>query len=68
MLSHGTAYGYVPEDITRFVEGLYQQATKTGSDDPDNSSQSILPIVIVGAIVCGTAAALFLTRKKKKRK
>ena len=68
VLSHGTAYGYVPEDITRFVEGLYQQATKTGSDDPDNSSQSVLPIVIVGAIVCGTAAALFLTRKKKKRK
>ena len=68
VLSHGTAYGYVPEDITRFVEGLYQQATKTGSDDPDNNGQSVLPIVIVGTIVCGTAAALFLTRKKKKRK
>ncbi len=68
VLEHGSAYGYVPEDTTRFVEGLYQQATKTGSDDPEDSGQSILPIVIVGAIVCGTATALLLTRKKKKHK
>jgi len=68
VLSHGSAYGYVPEDITRLVEGLYQQATKTGSDDPDDSGQSVLPIVIVGVIVCGIATVLLLTRKKKKRK
>ena len=68
VLENGTAYGYVPEDITRFVEGLYQQATKTGSDDPADGQPSIAPIIIVGVIACGTAAALFLTRKKKKRK
>ena len=68
VLDSGTAYGYVPEDITRYVESLYQQSTKTGTDDDHGDSQSSAPIIIVGIIVCGTAATLFLTRKKKKRK
>ena len=68
VLDSGTAYGYVPEDITRYVESLYQQSTKTGTDDDHGNSQSSAPIIIVGVIVCGTAATLFLTRKKKKRK
>ena len=68
VLEKGTAYGYVPEDITRFVEGLYQQATKTGTDTDPGSSGNAVSYVMVGAIVCIAATGLLLLRKKKKHK
>ena len=68
VLEHGTAYGYVPEDTTRFVESLYQQATKTGTDTDPASDPTVVSYVVIGAIVTATAASLLLLRKKKKRK
>ena len=62
----GSAYAYLSEEISRTVEGLYQQATKTAETADD--SPSAVPYVIGGAVVVGVAGILIVTGKKRKKK
>ena len=63
----GSAYAYLSEEISRYVEGLYQQATKTADASPDDTSNAT-PYVIgaVGGIVVVSAFFLFTKKRKKK--
>ena len=63
----GSAYAYLSEDISRYVESLYQQATKTADASPDDTSNAT-PYVIgaVGGIVVVSAFFLFTKKRKKK--
>ncbi len=62
VLERGSAYAFLSEETSRYVEGLYQAATKTGTD-PENSGGVY---IITAVILCAAAALLIFTRKKKK--
>ncbi len=62
VLDKGTAYAYLSEETSRFVEGLYQSATKT-ADNTD--TQGILTVVVIAAL--GLAGIGLLVTKKRKR-
>ncbi len=62
VLEKGTAYAYLSEETSRFVEGLYQSATKTA--DTDNS-QGILAVVVIAAL--GAVGIGLIFTKKRKR-
>ncbi len=59
VLERGTAYGYLSEEITRYVEGLYQTATKTSV----TNSSGIYVIIVLA--LCGALAVGMRIRKKK---
>ena len=64
----GSAYAYLSEDISRYVESLYQQATKTAEiSDPDDTP-SAAPYIIIGVVIVGVAGVLMFTGKKRKKK
>ena len=64
----GSAYAYLSEDISRYVEGLYQKATKTADasqgDSPDATS---FVIGTIGGILVVSAFLLFTKKRKKKQ-
>ncbi len=62
VLENGTAYAYLSEETTRYVEGLYQAATKT-AENP-----SATPYIIVAVVVVGVVAGLIVVRRRRKRK
>ena len=66
----GSAYAYLSEETSRFVEGLYQQATKTsGTDtDGDGSSGSDTVAVAVIAISAASVTTVLLSRSRRKKK
>jgi len=66
VLAKGTSYAFLSEETSRYVEGLYQAATKTGgsSDEEDPSGDAVLVALLVVAAVAGT---LLLTRKRKRK-
>ncbi|MBO5322577.1 MAG: extracellular solute-binding protein [Oscillospiraceae bacterium] len=64
VLAKGTAYRYLSEETSRFVEGLYQNATKTvDASGPDNGW--IVPAVLI-VVMAGTMVLLIVTRKRRK--
>ena len=65
VLEKGSAYAYLSEETSRYVEGLYQKATKT-ADDTDSGSAA--PYVIIGVLAVGAVIALLPSKKKKKHK
>ena len=67
VLEKGTAYAYLSEDMSRFMETLYQQATKTADNTNTDEEPSAVPYVIIGVIFVGVATVLMLTGKKKKK-
>ncbi len=66
VLAKGTSYAFLSEETSRYVEGLYQAATKTGSNtDGEQSSDGVVLIALL-ATVAG-AGAVLLTRKRKRK-
>ena len=65
VLSKGTSYAYLSEETSRFVEGLYQQATKT-SEGTEEGSNPVVVWVITALIAVGAVALLTVGKKKKK--
>ena len=64
VLAKGTSYAYLSEETSRFVEGLYQSATKTA--DTTSPGGSAVPVVILIVVILGAGAALLIPRKKRK--
>ena len=62
VLAKGTSYAYLSEEISRYVEGLYQAATKTA--DADDPTGSVGATVLIIALIGGGLAALFIPKKK----
>ena len=68
VLSKGTSYAYLSEEISRYVESLYQQATKTSDTQDTENAPSKLPYAIGITVIAGAAAAWLVIRKKKRSK
>ena len=64
VLAKGTSYAYLSEETSRFVEGLYQQSTKT-SEGTDSSNPTI--VWVITALLAAGAVALLTVGKKKKK-
>jgi len=64
VLAKGSAYRYLSEETSRFVEGLYQNATKT-VDTSGSDNGWIVPAVLI-VVMAGTLVLLFVTRKRRK--
>ena len=67
ILENGTAYAYLSEETTRYVEGLYQAATKTADGRTSAAEPSATPYIITGVVVLGAVIALFVIRRRKKQ-
>ena len=65
VLAKGTSYAFLSEETSRYVEGLYQGATKINSDDASDSSGDWLTVVVVLA-VAGVGVWSLSGKKKKK--
>jgi len=61
VLSKGTSYAYLSEEISRYVEGLYQEATKTSGS---NEAEGNLAVVLLLAAFLASGAVLIFTRKR----
>ncbi len=59
VLERGSAYAYLSEEITRYVEGLYQTATKTSV-----TSNGGIYVIIVLALCAAVAVAMRIRKKK----
>ena len=64
VLAKGSAYKYLSEETSRFVEGLYQNATKT-VDTSGTDNGWIVPAVLI-VVMAGTLVLLIVTRKRRK--
>ena len=64
ILDKGTSYSYLSEETSRFVEGLYQSATKTVSSSSENPSA--LPVILMIVAIGGVGLLLVVTRKRKR--
>ena len=65
ILERGTSYAFVSEEISRYVESLYQAATKTGNDSEATGSSGGWLLVAVLALGLG-GGAMLMTRKRKR--
>ena len=63
----GSAYAYLSEETSRFVESLYQQATKTAEGTASEDVPDAMPYVIIGVVFVGIAGVLMFTGKKRKK-
>ncbi|MBE6958062.1 MAG: extracellular solute-binding protein [Ruminococcaceae bacterium] len=68
VLEKGTAYAYLSEDLSRYMENLYQQATKISDSTDTEQAPSAVPYIIIGVIFVGTATVLMFTGKKRRPK
>ena len=66
VLAKGTSYAYLSEETSRFVEGLYQQATKT-SEGTEGESDPAIVWVITLVVAVGAVALLTVGKKKNKQ-
>ena len=67
ILEKGTAYAYLSEEISRYVEGLYQSATKAADSSSGESEPSAAPVIVLVAIVVAVGAVLIFTKKRQRR-
>jgi spermidine/putrescine-binding protein len=65
VLDKGTSYAYLSEETSRFVEGLYQSATKTVDSNSTNPTSALPAIFVITAI--GSVGLLLILTKKRKR-
>ena len=65
VLAKGTSYAYLSEEVSRYVESLYQQATKTADNMQADETPSAVPYVLAVAVVACGAAWLFWRKKRK---
>jgi spermidine/putrescine transport system substrate-binding protein len=65
LLSKGTAYKYLSEEISRYVEGLYQAATKTADSSGGEENTSVVPMVIAVIAILAAGTVLILPKKRK---
>jgi hypothetical protein len=65
VLDKGTSYAYLSEETSRFVEGLYQSATKT-VDSNSTTPASALPAIFVITAIGSVGLLLILTKKRKR--
>ena len=68
VLEKGSAYAYLSEETSRFVESLYQQATKTADNADSSDVPEAVPYIIIGVVFVGIAGVLMFTGKKRKKK
>ena len=64
----GSAYAYLSEETSRYVESLYQQATKTAEGTDPSGTPDAVPYIIIGVVFVGVAALFMLSGKKRKKK
>ena len=66
VLAKGTAYAFLSEETSRYVEGLYQGATKISTGD-DSSGTSDAWIAVAAVVAVAGAGVWSLSGKKKKK-
>ena len=66
VLAKGTAYAFLSEETSRYVEGLYQGATKISTGD-DSSDTSDAWIAVAAVVAVAGAGVWSLSGKKKKK-
>ena len=66
VLEKGTSYAYLSEEISRYVEGLYQSATKTADSSGGEDSPSAVPAVIAAVAILAAGSVLILSKKRKR--
>ena len=66
VLEKGTSFAFLPEEVSRQVEDLYQKATKINSGgDPEQGNSGVIAVVIVAIAAIG-GTTMLLTKKKKR--
>ena len=63
----GSAYAYLSEETSRYVESLYQRSTKTAEGTDPSDTPNAVPYIIIGVVFVGIAGVLMLTGKKRKK-
>ncbi len=66
VLEKGTSFGYLPEETSRYVESLYQKATKVAAEEETAANGAVIAIVAVLAIAGGVIVFGNLRKRKKK--
>ena len=68
MLSKGTSYQFLSEETSRYVEGLYQGATKINkvSAEDESSGNPVALVAVAALLVAGGGAWFAFGRKKRK--
>ena len=68
ILGKGSSYAFLSEEISRYVEGLYQASTKINAGQTDEETPGS-PVALVAAVAVLAAAggAWFLLGRKKKK-
>ena len=64
LLEKGSSYAYLSEETSRYVESLYQEATKIYSADEETTGGGWIPAIVIAMV--GAAGACLILRKKKK--
>ncbi len=67
VLSRGSSYAFLSEETSRYVETLYQQATKT-AEDPSREHGPSTAAYVIGAVVIAAVVAVPLCLRKRKEK
>ena len=65
ILKRGTSYAFVSEEISRYVESLYQAATKTSVDSESPTGSGSWVLLAVLAAVVGSGTVLMIRKRKK---
>ena len=66
VLEKGTSFGYLPEETSRYVESLYQKATKVAAEEETTGNGAVIAIVAV--LVIAGAGVVFSNLRKRKKK
>jgi hypothetical protein len=68
ILARGQSYGFLPEDITRYVENLFLgiRVGKSADEEEIPSNGSALPVILTLAGLAAAGAFLCLPKRKKK--
>ena len=67
VLEKGSSYAFLSEEISRYVETLYQEATKTADSGQGGEKQSIVPYVVISVVVVALVGGGIVLRKRRKK-
>jgi len=67
VLKKGSSYAFLSEETSRYVETLYQEATKTADSGQGGEKQSVVIYVIGAAVVVALVGSGILLRKRRKK-